>query len=284
MAGILKVLARNHSIARSYFDHTVIRESDFSNSDLTGCIFCNETIFYDANFTRAFLEDCTFSSRFSKCDFRYSSWRGVDACGSYFESCLFINVRFENCDLSRTRFRACIFINCTFADCDISKAHFSSSSSNVGSEFIKCDLYGIRLPELFIPYAITDSKNVPYIPMVCPDEGEFVGYKKAWAIDDGLRYPVLITLRIPADARRSSGFGRKCRCDKATVVKMEWVNPILHVHSNPTVSIARSVFDKTFVYTEGKEVEPRKGFCEDRWDACSGGIHFFMNKQEAIDY
>lgn len=284
MAGILKVLARNHSIARSYFDHVVIRESDFSNSYLTGCNFSNETRFHNTNFKDVLLEECTFSSNFLDCDFSNSAWEEVDAYESKFENCLFINVCFRSCNLRHTWFRGCNFLECSFDDCDISHAHFDSSSSTVKCAFINCDLERIRLPELFIPDVIRNSKNVPYIPMVCPDEGEFVGYKKAWAIDDGLRYPVLITLRIPADARRSSGFGRKCRCDKATVVKMEWVNPILHVHSNPTVSIARSVFDKTFVYTEGKEVEPRKGFCEDRWDVCSGGIYFFMNKQEAIDY
>ena len=283
MGGILKILASNHSMAKSYFDYVTIRESDFSNSSLFGCIFGDVTFFYDTNFTHAFLENCKFNSHFVRCDFRSSFWNGVNNIrSSFFEFCWFINVRFENCDLSRTRFRACVFLNCTFINCDISKAQFSCSSSMVKSTFIKCDLYGIRLPELFIPDVISNSKNVPYIPMVCPDEGEFIGYKKAWAIDDGLRYPVLITLRIPADARRSSGFGRKCRCDKATVMEMKWVNP--RVHSDPNVPIARSVFDEHFVYIKDKEVKPRNGFCEDRWDVCSGGIHFFINAQEAVDY
>lgn len=282
MGGILKVLASHHHMARFNVDYTLIRDSDFSKAKLEYCFFNCGTRFHATNFTGAVLENCKFDSRFEDCEFRYSSWEGINAYDSKFDDCLFIAVCFRNCNLSHTWFRGCTFLDCSFVDCDISQAHFNCSSSMVRTAFIKCDLDQIRLPELFIPDVISDSKNVPYIPMVCPDEGEIIGYKKAWAVDDGLRCPVLITLRIPADARRSSGFGRKCRCDKATVVKMEWVNP--RRHSDPNVYMACSGISENFVYTEGKEVKPRNGFCTDRWNVCSGGIHFFMNKQEAIDY
>lgn len=283
MGGILKILASKHSMARFDIDHTLIHDSDFSKAKLTDCFFGVGSKFQRTNFKGTFLEGCGFVSRFSECDFRYSSWNLIDASGSYFDNCLFIGVGFENCDLSGASFRGCIFHGCSFIGCDLSKAHFFSSSSDmVRCMFIRCDFDRIRLPDLFIPTSITISENVPYIPMVCPDEGEIIGYKKVWAVDDGLRYPVLVTLRIPADASRSSGFGRKCRCSKAIVVKMEWVNP--RVHSDPSVPMARSIFDEHFVYTEGKEVTPRNGFCEERWDVCSGGIHFFINAQEAVDY
>lgn len=281
--GKLKILASNHSMANINYDYTLIRDSDFSKAKLSYCSFGCGTRFLTTNFRGAVLENCDFYSSFKDCDFRFSSWNGINAHESHFENCLFISVSFRDCDLSHTLFGGCTFLDCSFSGCDISQAKFNCSSSIVKSAFIKCDLDQICLPELFIPYEISISDNVPYIPMVCPDEGEFVGYKKAWTIDNGTRYMVLITLRIPADARRSSGFGRKCRCDKATVVKMEWLSP--EAHSHPSVPMARSTFDKHFVYTEGKEVTPRNGFfCEDRWDVCSGGIHFFMNKQEAIDY
>ena len=281
MAGILKVLARNHSIAGCVFDYTLIRDSDFSKAHLDHCIFGDATRFHSTNFTDTFLENCKFYGIFERCDFRLSPWDGIDARGACFEDCLFINVSFQHCNLRRAKFRGCIFYGCSFIDCDLSKAHFSCSSSIVAGTFARCDFDQARLPDLFIPSSIIGSENVPYIPMVCPDEGEFIGYKKAWAVDDGLRYPVLVTLRIPADALRSSGFGRKCRCSKAIVVKMERISP--EVHPIP-VPMARSIFDEHFIYTEGKEVTPRNGFCTERWDVCSGGIHFFMNKREAIEY
>ena len=37
------------------------------------------------------------------------------------------------------------------------------------------------------------------------------------------------------------------------------------------------------IYKVGCEVLPDK-FDDNRWEECSNGIHFFINKQEAIDY
>ena len=112
------------------------------------------------------------------------------------------------------------------------------------------------------------------------NKGEIIGYKKAWVNYCGVRYYVIVTLRIPADARRSSGTGRKCRCDKAIVEKIEWIS------AGPSInpSIAHSIHNHDFHYVVGRVVQPTNGFCEDRWKTCAGGIHFFMNKQEAIDY
>lgn len=282
MGGKLKFLASNHSMVNIDYDDITINDSNFSNAKLTCCIFGSRTIFQTANFTGAFLENCKFRSTFLAGDFRFSSWDTIDAQNSVFEDCLFFNVDFKNCNLRRIHFRGCTFHGCSFINCDLNKTHFSCSSSIVATNFVCCDLDQVHLPDIFVPFAVTQSENAPYIPMVCPDEGSFIGYKKAWAIEDGNQYPVLITLRIPAEARRTSGFGRKCRCDKATVVKMEWLSP--KEHSRQSVPMARSIFDEHFVYIKGKKVKPRNGFCTDRWDVCSAGIHFFMNKREAIDY
>ena len=39
----------------------------------------------------------------------------------------------------------------------------------------------------------------------------------------------------------------------------------------------------SLLYKVGEMVYP-DSFDEDRWNECSNGIHFFINKQEAIDY
>lgn len=41
--------------------------------------------------------------------------------------------------------------------------------------------------------------------------------------------------------------------------------------------------DGGFTYRVGETVVP-DSFDEDRWNECSNGIHFFITKQEAIDY
>ena len=114
------------------------------------------------------------------------------------------------------------------------------------------------------------AKNAPFIPMTCPDSGSFTAWKKA--------HGHIVKLLIPEDARRSSATGRKCRCDKAIVVAIETVS------GEPAeLDEIASDHDGTFIYKVGETVtEPN--FCEDRFEECAEGIHFFINRQEAVDY
>ena len=45
----------------------------------------------------------------------------------------------------------------------------------------------------------------------------------------------------------------------------------------------QSAYDQSFVYRVGETVEV-SDFCEDRWDECAAGIHFFITRKEAEDY
>ena len=92
-----------------------------------------------------------------------------------------------------------------------------------------------------------------------------------------LRYAVLVKLEIPKDAKRSSATTRKCRCSKAKIIS------ITGIVTRQEYDEAFSQRDKRFVYRVGETVVP-DSFDEDRWNECSNGIHFFITKQEAIDY
>ena len=112
--------------------------------------------------------------------------------------------------------------------------------------------------------------NIPFVPMTCPDAGTFVAWKKA----NGC----IVKLEIPEDARRSSATGRKCRCDKAKVIEIQELDG-----SPSELTEVASGYDRNFVYRVGKIVEEPK-YDEDRWKECAPGIHFFINRQEAVDY
>ena len=80
------------------------------------------------------------------------------------------------------------------------------------------------------------------------------------------------------DARRCSATSRKCRCDKAKVLS------ITTPDGNETdITSIESNHDHSFIYTVGEVVEV-PDFDDDRWNECSTGIHFFINRQEAVDY
>lgn len=103
--------------------------------------------------------------------------------------------------------------------------------------------------------------------MRCPEKGFLIGYKKC---DE-----YIVDLLITEDAKRSSATTRKCRCSKAKVLSIE--------KGGEKVSSVSSNYDREFIYTVGETVEV-KNFNDDRWDECSTGIHFFITKQEVLNY
>ena len=117
---------------------------------------------------------------------------------------------------------------------------------------------------------LREAENVPYIPYACPDFGMFIGFKKASGY--------IVVLEIPEDAKRLSATGRKCRCDKAKVLEIQNIDG-----TKANVTKVASDYDPNFVYGVGKTVSV-DNFCEDRWEECSPGIHFFINRQEAVNY
>ena len=113
------------------------------------------------------------------------------------------------------------------------------------------------------------ANHIPYIPLNCPSDGAFVGWKKV----NGK----LVQLLIPEDAKRSSATTMKCRCDKAKVLA------ITSLDGAEQYDIVLNTNYTNTEYKVGEMVFPNK-FDDDRWNECSNGIHFFINKQDAINY
>ena len=128
------------------------------------------------------------------------------------------------------------------------------------------DLYGAILNAAHL----NGAQNIPYIPLACPSEGAFTAWKKV-----GGKY--LVKLQIPEDARRCSATTRKCRCDKAMVLDITSLDGNKHYDE-----VTNNRYNET-IYKVGEFVYP-DSFDENRWNECSNGIHFFANKEEAINY
>ena len=146
----------------------------------------------------------------------------------------------------------------------------------IDANLIGANLSGANLRGADLRYAnlsganLLGTKNIPFIPMACPDTGAFIGYKKASGY--------ILKLEILQDARRSSSTSRKCRCDKAKVLEIQNLYGDI-----ANVKEVKSNYNKNFVYRLGEIVE-EPNFCEDRWNECAEGIHFFINRQEAVEY
>ena len=135
----------------------------------------------------------------------------------------------------------------------------------------EADLYEADLRRADLRRAdLRGAKNVPFIPYSCPDFGMFIGYKKARGY--------IVELEIPEDAKRLSATTRKCRCNKAKVLRI--------LNTDRTVADiteVKSSYDNSFIYKVG-EVVAVDNFDDNRWNECSTGIHFFINFQEAVNY
>ena len=205
----------------------------------------------------------------------------VEDCDGWEAMCADLNdAILSRADLSYADLSYADLCNADLSYADLSYADLSyadlSYANLSGANLSGANLSRAAMKEAILSYAdIRGAKNLPYIPMVCPEEGAFIGWKQAevghWAY-------VIVKLEIPASAKRSSATSRKCRCDKAKVLEI--------YNFDGTVAKERkcySHYDNSFIYEVGKAVKV-DDFDEDRWKECSRGIHFFMSRQEAIDY
>lgn len=145
-----------------------------------------------------------------------------------------------------------------------------------GAILMDADLRGAKLPDPDVMNSVC--------PLVCPEKGAFIGWKTAnveLPDEAGVpeMVPVIVELQIIEHALRSSATGRKCRCNKAAVLDIQ----SLDGESLPKGTVAHSRYDPTFTYKVGQKLYV-DNFDDNRWNECSTGIHFFITRQEAVDY
>ena len=168
-------------------------------------------------------------------------------------------------DLARANLTGADFTRANLTGADFTRANLYGANLT-GADFTRANLYGANLTGA----DFTGASNIPFIPYACPSDGAFIGWKKVCNC--------LVMLEIPEDARRCSCTSQKCRCDKAKVLR------ITNLDTNESISeIKNTSYSPAVTYVVGEMVYP-DSFDENRWNECSHGIHFFINKQNAIDY
>ena len=154
---------------------------------------------------------------------------------------------------------------------DLSGANLSGaylSGANLSyANLSRADLSGADLSGAKVEIELLNK----FFPLCCPDSGSFIGWKKC-------RGNAIVKLEICEDAKRSSAYGRKCRCSAAKVLEIQTEDG-----ARSESDAALSWHDSSFVYRVG-EIVSVPDFDEDRRNECSTGIHFFITRQEAVDY
>ena len=134
---------------------------------------------------------------------------------------------------------------------------YLSGADLSGADLIGANLSGADLRGAEIDQALADKLNI--IP-----DGDVIGWKKCC---DG----VIVKMEISANTPRSNATGNKCRAQSVKVLEVFGAD------------VGISQFDTSVVYRAGETVSV-SDFDIDRWNECSAGIHFFIDRKEAENY
>ena len=228
------------------FSKIDFHDANFRDANFHGANF-HDANFHDANFIGADFCDADFCDA----DFRDADFRDANFIGAKFCDAKFIGAIFHCANFRDANFIGANFIGADFRDANFHDANF-------------CDANNINEVISFANIANTA------LCMQCPEEGSFIGFKK---VVGGI-----VKLRVTESAKRSSATTHKCRCSEAEVLEIQ--------NRDGTKSERTSVsskYDCNFIYSVGTIVSV-PDFNDDRWVECSRGIHFFMSRQEAVNY
>ena len=175
-------------------------------------------------------------------------------------------------NLSRANLSDANLSDANLSDTDLSYVNLSDANLS-DANLIYASLSDANLRNAILSNAdlsnIIFNEGTAFYALQCPEEGSFIGYKKA--------HGYIVKLEILADAKRSSATSRKCRCSAAKVLS------ITAVDGSEEVKEIASNRDSNFIYRVG-EIVRVNNFDENRWNECSTGIHFFITRREAEQY
>ena len=173
-----------------------------------------------------------------------------------------------------------------FLNCEIRMSYFMNCSFE-SSYLYNCTIVDNYFSETLLDGSKSADSTIE-IPMICPKEGSFIGYKQIRFCKPHYRGDMamvrgIAVLEIPEDAKRINAGGNKCRASKAKVLRIESFDgeelDIDVAYSRYTSSIGQSPMK----YSKGEMVYA-DSFDESRFNTCSNGIHFFMSREDAVHY
>ena len=198
----------------------------------------------------------------SGADLINANLRDVDLSGANLKNIILRGADLRNANLKGANLKGANLINANLRNVDLCNTDLNNvdlSDTDLRNANLKgANLKGIKTSMYTMGYSLA-----------CPEEGSFIGYKKAGEC--------IVKLLILEDAKRSSATTMKCRCDKVKVLDIE------DIETGEKVKETSSDYDPNFTYKIG-EIVTVKDFDEDRWNECAPGIHFFMNKENALKY
>lgn len=249
--------------------------ADLSDTNLSGVNLSGANLFkvdlsraslYKANLSGAYL----YKANLSGADLMGADFSGADLSEVDLSNAVLACTNLSRADLRWANFAWVDFKWTNFTSANLNRTNFNWATFNNANfskaKFGKNNFENAELSEV----DFSTAYDIPYIPLACPDTGSFTAWKKASGY--------IVKLLIPEDAKRSSATSRKCRANKAVVLAIENLDG-----TSSEISEIQSNFDSNFIYRIGETVEVKE-FCDNRFKECASGIHFFINREEAVNY
>lgn len=203
---------------------------------------------------------------------RHADLRGADLRHASLHGAYLMHADLRDADLCDADLRGADLYRADLRGADLHGADLYGADLH-GADLRGADLYGADLHRAY------DVKLSIAKISILPDEGDIIGWKKAWTDNEMPPTPVIVKLLIPADAQRSNATGRKCRASTARVLDLQDKQG----NSLPPDITAYSGYDTDFTYKKGETVHV-ENFDTNRWNECAPGIHFFITRIEAAEY
>jgi len=229
-----------------------IQDADLRNADLRNADLSDADLRY-ANLRSADLRYADLSDA----DLRYANLQGADLQGADLQGADFSGAYLSDANLSVADLRNADLRYANLSDADLRNANLRNADlryANLSDADLRgADLQGAKLPLFWI----------------IPEEGAFVGWKKC----EGY----IVKLLIPSGVKRTCSLvGRKCRAENAFVLEIQ--------HVDRTSADIRSIqSERGGIYTIDS-ITKSDSYNDDIRIECSNGIHFFITRQEAVEY
>ena len=219
------------------------------------------------------------NTNLERADLEWADLRYADLSGANLSGANLINVDLRNANLSGANLSGANLSDAYLPHADLSNSNLIRANlsyaniiyTNLNNADIRyANLTGSNLTGADLNEIKYNEKTAMFI-IQCPEKGSFTGYKKA--------QEYIIELYIPDDAKRSSATSRICRCNKAEVVSITNLDG-----SQSNLKEVNSDFDASFTYKIGETVVV-EDFKNNRWTTeCANGIHFFITREEAVNF
>jgi hypothetical protein len=206
----------------------------------------NGSVLFEGDFSC--LADAVKAAVKTRADLSGANFYGADLSGANFYGADLSGANFYGADLSGADFYGADLSGANFYGADLSGADLSRA------DLSRADLSRAEETEL----VIARTRILP--------EGDVIGWKK-------LMGGRIAKLLIPAKAKRSHAFGRKCRAEFAKVLEI-W-------DGKKAVKEGGALHDQGATkYCTGKVIKP-DSFSTEWQTECAPGIHFYITRLEA---